>query len=133
MDATIDAMFRVLRAATALSLAVSVLISPLAFDQCAAACALHKQTASANDPVCQPLSPATEHVAQVPVTCGHDHSGTLTISVPSSQSERPLVMLVGFAQSGTHTGPTVIVNRGKPLHGPLPDVASFHLSVSLRI
>jgi hypothetical protein len=73
-------MFRATRIAVAAVVAVAIGVLPLVLSRCAESCEAHRPSV-ASTPACHHVTSTGPHIAQVPSSCGHDHSGTTVVAV----------------------------------------------------
>src|SRR5262252_1776379 len=96
-------MSSLMRASTALTMALVVGVLPLVLDQCAASCGVHQiSTRNAARPACHHLSDSTRRVESRPTSCGHDHGAAaatlVTNALASERGAAPAAAVVSFLQ-----------------------------------
>jgi hypothetical protein len=59
--------------------ALAIAALPLVLDRCAESCEAHRPTVT-SAPACHHVTSTGAHIAQVPSSCGHDHSGATVVA-----------------------------------------------------
>jgi hypothetical protein len=110
-------MFRAMRFATAVALALAVAALPVVLDQCAESCEAHRD-AIASTPECHHATPAGTPIKQVPTRCVHGHNGTAATSAQgSTPADRSLESVAAAFELPAFLTLTLSVRRA-PTHDP---------------
>ena len=126
-------MFRVMRFATAATLALAVAMLPVVLDQCAESCEAHRD-ATASTPSCHHATSAGLRIKEVPTRCGHDHNDIVATSAPgSTRADRALDNMVAMVAPRASLTAALPFRRVLTHTPPEPSSPPLDRSLPLRI
>lgn len=124
------------RSTLAFVLAMTLLALPTVLDQCAFSCEAAAAESVASAAACHHHPPSsTSAVGPTPVSCGHDHTGMISVAAAAGvdSSRRALAYAIAVVPPSVLHGPGPVTRRA-PRHVESPPASVFRLDLSpLRI
>jgi hypothetical protein len=112
------AMSWMLRTSTAAVLSFVMFALPVALNQCASACDLHRSVTTASQPGCHHSTTPDSRLSPISKACGHDHGAVMalgaTVRLAGANASPAWVLVVLAAGSRTLTAPQ-LVSCSRPL------------------